>query len=110
MSNKPGSRKVYLTRAASRGQGRRHEFLTGGRSHRHPNPPTPKFSFSSDLGQFVLKMLENTKIVHVLRKQNIGTEMTTFLGGRTRGFQKWGVQTSAPPPPPSATPLVVDVT
>ena len=29
-------------------QGRRHEVLFGGRLHRHPKPPTPKLSFSSD--------------------------------------------------------------
>ena len=40
----------------------------GGRIHRHPNTPPPKFSFSSDFGHYVLKMVENAKFSYVSRK------------------------------------------
>ena len=63
------------------------KILIEGRIHRHPNPPTIKFCFSSDFGHFILKMLENTKIT---RFKKTDTEISKFLGGFLRGFQKWG--------------------
>ena len=58
----------------------------GGRGGfiRHPNPPTPTFSFSSDFGHFVLKMAENAKYVprkKILKYHNFwgrGTSPTDF--------------------------------
>ena len=59
-------------------QGRRHQVLFGGNGFMgtqtqgilmDPNPPTPKFSFSSDFGHFISKMLENAKFANVSRKR-----------------------------------------
>ena len=69
------------------------KFWLGGRIHRHPNPPTPKFSFSSNFGHFILKMLENAKNF----KKKV-TEISKFLGGRhPRFFLSAGVLTPATP-------------
>ena len=81
-----------------RQQWRRHEFFTGrvGVIGTQTHLP-PKFSFSSNLGHFVLKMLENAKILYVKKKY---TEMSKFLGGRNPRFSKVGVPTTATPPAP----------
>ena len=71
-------------------------FLKGAQTHL-----PPKLSFSSDFGYFILKMLKNAKkLIHVKEKY---TEISKFLVGRPRGFQKCGVLT--PATPTSATPL-----
>ena len=54
------------------------KFCLGGRIHRHPNPPTPKFSFSSDFGQFILEMVENAKFSYASRKKML--KYHTFWG------------------------------
>ena len=77
-------------------QRRRHEFFTGEGSESDTQTHLPpKFSFSSNLGHFVLKMLENAKNVHFLRKNIL--KCPNFWGVDHRCFQKWG---SRPPPPP----------
>ena len=48
------------------------KFCSGGRIHGHHNPPTPKFSFSSDFGHFILKMLENVKFARKKDTEAIG--------------------------------------
>ena len=55
------------------------KFCLGGRIHGHPNPPTPKFSFSSDFGHFILKMMEDAKFSSVSGKK--GAEISSFLRG-----------------------------
>ena len=74
------------------------KFCLGrGRIHRHPNPPTPKFSFSSDFGHFVLKMMENAKITKCVKKKE--AEISSFLGGRPRRFFDCGGRVPPSPPP-----------
>ena len=86
-------------------QGRRHEVLIGmvGFIGTQTHLP-PKFSFSSDFGHFILKMLENTKN----ERFNIKfTEICKFLWESTPAvFKSAGVLTPRPSPPPSATPLM----
>ena len=53
----------------------------------------PKFSFSSDFGHFILKILENAKI-YVLRKKIL--KYPNFCGGRPRGFLKCGGTPATP--------------
>ena len=57
-----------------------------------------KFSFSSDFCHFILKMLKNAKKnTYVSRKKS---EISLFLGGRPRCFQKFGDPDPRDPPPP----------
>ena len=46
----------------------------------HPNPPTPKFSFSLDFGHFILKMLENANNFNP-RPHLLFHQTRTHLGG-----------------------------
>ena len=72
----------------------------GGRIHKHPYPPTPKFSFFSDFGHFNLKMLEKAK----KKFQDKSYWNIKISGGRHPRFLK--VRESWPPRPPSVTPLL----
>ena len=63
--------------------------------HRHPNPPSQKFSVSSDFGHFILKMLESAKFLNVSRKRLL--KNTNF----------WG--TRSPPPPPLSAPMALSI-
>ena len=63
----------------------------------------PKFSFSSDFGHFIWKMLENTKSLNVSRTKLL--KYVNFWGSTHAVFKRAGVVTPTPPPP-SATPLV----
>ena len=63
-----------------------------------------KFSFSSDFGHLIWKMLGKCKIVYVSRKI-YWNRYLNFWGDRPRGFQKCGGRDPRDPPPPSATPL-----
>ena len=50
-------------------QGRRHEVLMGGGGYGHLDPPTPKISFSSDFGHFILgKNIGKCKILILVKK------------------------------------------
>ena len=52
-------------------QGRRHKVLFGGDGFMGTQIHLPpKFSFSSDFGHFILKMLENIKFAYVSRKKD----------------------------------------
>ena len=61
-------------------QGRHHEILFGGVGFIGTQTHLPpKFSFASDFGHFILKMLENAKQIYVLRKRIL--KYTNFCGG-----------------------------
>ena len=79
------------------GQERRHEVLfRGGRIHGHPNPPIPKFIFSSDFGHFILKMFNYAKKLYVSRKKLLKYHN---LGGRPPLISRLrGTRLPAPPP------------
>ena len=56
----------------------------------------PKFSFSSDFGHFILKMMENAKIVHMGQKK---AEISSFLGGTSPQIVRLrGARLPVPPP------------
>ena len=93
-------RLVTRTGVLSSQQGRRHEFLLGGRIDRHPNPPTQKNSFSSDFGHFVLKMLGNAKNSIISSKKLL--KYPYLCGVDPRGFQK--CRGTDPPPPVCGAP------
>ena len=63
----------------------------------------PKFSFSSDFGHFILKMVENAKKIFVSRKKD--AEMSYFLGGRPPLIFR--LRGTRPPVPPLSTPMHV---
>ena len=136
-SNVTEAPRCQLSCALTRGpinKGRRHEILIGlvrliGTQTHLP----PKFSFSSDFGNFILKMLENARMRFFKRNfQSHSTVMPTsgyarlygiqmlyvsrktimkYLNfwGSTPRFLKVGVLTPATPPPPSATPLPITI-
>ena len=57
-------RLAAIVKLYNQGQGRHHEVLIGGGGVVFIGTKTylpPKFSFSSDFGHFIWKMLENTK-------------------------------------------------
>ena len=106
LSGKPCRPPEHLCRRTRmlkswKGRGVATKFCLGGRIHRHPNPPTPKFSFSSDFGHFILKMMENAK--NVIRVKKKDAEISTFLGGRPPLIFR--LQGTCPPVPPLSTPM-----
>ena len=64
-----GQSRAPQDRSGPRRQGRRHEILFGGDEFIGTQTHLlPKFSFCSDFGHFILKMVENAKFSSVLRK------------------------------------------
>ena len=70
-------------------------FVFWGRIHRHPTHLPPKFSFSSDFGHFILKMVENAKFSYVSRKKK--SEIKEFLGTSPADFSTAGDASPRPP-------------
>ena len=60
----------------------------------------PKFSFSTDFGHFILKMLENAKFAYVSRKNILKYQ---FLGGTSPADFSTAGDAS---PPPFLTPMM----
>ena len=58
----------------------------------------PKFSFSSDFGQFILEMVENAKLSCVKKND---AEISYFLGGTSPADFSTAGDASARPPPPA---------
>ena len=85
-------------------QGRRHIFFFGGgvgfigtQTHL-----PQKISFSSDLGHFILKTLENAKLLYVSRKK---TKISKLLEGGGRASPWFPKMRPEPGDPPLETPL-----
>ena len=84
--------------AITLGQGRRHQVLFGA-IHRLPSSPTPKFSFSSDFDQFILKMLKNAKFSYFLyvEKKRYLLKYHNFWGTSPADFSTAGGGGGRPP-------------
>ena len=79
------------------GKGATTKFRLRGRVHGHPNPPTPKFIFSSDFGHFILNMLDYSNNLHMSRKKLL--KYHNFWGASPANFSTAGDASPTSPPP-----------